>query len=331
MPHMTPGDVHVNRDLTTIAIAHEKQEGRNFVASRVFPVVTVDKQTDFFYKFGRKSFLQTRAAKRAPGTRTPAAEWNFTRDTFACEVWGLHTKVEDQLRSNADENFRLDQTATELVTEQMLLRREKEFFSNFMTTGIWATDRAGVTGTPTGTQFKRFDEANSDPITVFREERQAFRKRTGLQVNVCVMGADVWDAIIDHSTIVERVKYSQPGFLTQDIVAQALGVGRIEVAWGIESTDDSDEVVADLSPTTDFIGGGGDVWMGYVPSRPSRNRPSAGYTFAWNGYLGASAWGGRIKKYRDEPSASDIVEIEAAYDFKVTAPELGQFLQNAVS
>ena len=156
MPYAQPGDIHVNRELSTVMVAY-KQNANEFIADKVFPNISVDKPTDFYNKMGRKAFLQTQMQKRAPRSETPGVEWNFTRDTYAAEVWGLHHDVEDQFRASADENWNLDRTGTELITQQALLRREKEWISNFFGTGIWETDLTGVASAPSTNEFVQFD------------------------------------------------------------------------------------------------------------------------------------------------------------------------------
>jgi hypothetical protein len=325
MPYTMPGDLHVNRELTTVSIAYAQQSG--FISDQVFPNVPSDNPTDFYNKMGRKSFLQAKSQKRAPRTETPGTDWNFTRDTFACEVWGLHHDIEDQYRATADNQWDLDRTGTELVTQDALLRRELEWMAAFFTTGVWTENMAGVAAAPAAGQFLQFDQAGSSPITVFRQARRRFNKRTGTNANTLVLGPDAWDTFIDHPEIVDRVKYTQEGFLTEAIVARAIGIGRILVAEAVQALDDGDELNAELYPATDYIAGN-HALMCYAAPRPSREQPSAGYTFSWTGYLGASAWGGRIKKFRMENVACDRIEIEAAYDMKVVAPELGTFMTN---
>jgi len=51
--------------------------------------------------------------------------------------------------------------------------------------------------------------------------------------------------------------------------------------------------------------------------------PSAGYTFNWTGYLGATEEGTRILRDRVQLRHSDYVEIESAYDQKLTSADLG--------
>lgn len=329
MPILMPGDVHVNRELSMVMVSYAQQTD-SFIADKVFPNIPVDKQTDFFNKMGRKSFLTTQMKKRAPRTETAGVDWNFTRDTYAAEVWGLHHDIEDQFRSNADDNWQLDATGTSLITQQGLLRREKEWFNAYFKTGVWAVDWTGVVSAPTGNQFIQFDQAASTPTKFFRQRRRAFHKRTGVRPNTVVFAPEVWDTLIDHPEFIERVKYSSESAITQAIVSRYLEIDNVYIGEAVEATDYNEELTATVAPTTQYLTNKG-FWYGYAAKQPSRDVPSAGYTFSWKGYAGASAFGGRIKKFRMENVASDRVEIEMAYDFKVVAPELGEFYAGAVS
>lgn len=338
MPNLTPGDLHVNVPLTQIMIAYAQTVNNQFIADQVFPNIPVNNQSDFYYKFGRRSFLQTNAKRRAPGTETPGVDWTVTKDVYFCDVMGLHHDIEDQLRANADSVFQLDQNGTNLITQQMMLRREKDFMNAFFKTGVWSVDMSGVVsgggsgsgGAPGANQFIQFDDAASSPIKVFRELRLQFLLRTGMMPNIAVFGPTAWDALIDHPEIVERIKYTQAGFLTPELVAQAIGIPRVLVANGVSATSTDEEILADPAPTTQFLASDG-ILVTHSNPAATRDQPSAGYTFSWKGYLGGSAFGGRIKKFRMEPIASDRLEIEAAYAFKAVAPELGMFLDNVTS
>ena len=59
--------------------------------------------------------------------------------------------------------------------------------------------------------------------------------------------------------------------------------------------------------------------------------PSAGYTFTWNGLLGSSAFGTRVKRF-DVPLKNSIrIEGEMAYDMKVISAEAGVFFGTLVA
>jgi hypothetical protein len=333
MPFMMPGDKHVNQNLTTVMIAYSQDQSDTFIADKVFPNIPTDKPTDFYNKMGRRAFLQTNMLKRAPRTETPGAEWNFTRDTFATEVWGLHNDVEDQDRASADDNWNLDRTGTELITQQALLRRELEWYSTFFSTGVWGqTDQTGVAASPAANQFLQFDQSGSSPIKLFRKARRTFHKATGVLPNFVVFGTDVWDTIIDHPEFIARIQYTQNAIsISRQLVQQAIEIDNVYISEVVQATNTSDELTADPVPATAYVGNPKSFLLGYRAARPARNAPSAGYTFSWNGYLGASAFGGRIKKFRMEAISCDRIEIEMAYDYKIVAPELGQFYSAVVA
>ena len=79
-----------------------------------------------------------------------------------------------------------------------------------------------------------------------------------------------------------------------------------------------------------FIGGKKALLAFSAPS-PGLQVPTAGYTFSWNGFLGAGAQGGRIKKFRMEHLESDRVEIQMAFDQKLVSADLGYFWDTIVA
>jgi hypothetical protein len=69
----------------------------------------------------------------------------------------------------------------------------------------------------------------------------------------------------------------------------------------------------------------------YAAPSPGLQTPTAGYTFSWSGYMGASAEGTRMKQFRMEQIESDRIEIQMALDCKLVAADLGYFFNGVVS
>jgi hypothetical protein len=113
--------------------------------------------------------------------------------------------------------------------------------------------------------------------------------------------------------------------VTNTDLAQLFEVDRVVVMGAIQTT--SNEGAA--SPTFDFIGGK-HALLAYAAPAPGLMVASAGYTFNWTGLPGASATGWRIKKYRWEKIASDILEIEQAYAYGLASTALGYFFSAVV-
>lgn len=318
-----PGDVYVSRPLTQIAVAYTQQAP--YVARTVFPMIPVQVQGGSFRKYNREEWLRSEAQERAPATESVGSGWRMSDDTYFARVYAVHKDVDDQTRANQQEPVRLDRDSTEWVTQQLLLKQEQLFVASYFTTGVWGTDRTGVAAAPAAGQFLQFDQAASTPITYLRAEIRAMQESTGYRPNVLLMGPRVLDALLDHATIIDRIKYTQAGYVTLDLLARVFEVERVVVAETIQNT-----AAEGLAGAYSSIYGK-HMLLAYSNPTPSPLTASAGYTFTWTGYVGAEATGLRIKRFRMEPIASDRVEGEFSFAPKIVAADLGRFYSGAVA
>lgn len=324
MPQPNSRDLYVSRPLTNILVAYQ-QNPNQFIADAVFPVVPVQRQGDLFYKYNKGDWFRTEAEKRAPATESAGAGWEVSQDTYFAHVYAVHKDVDDQTRANADSVFNLDRDATLWVSQNLLLKRDLVFAASFLVTGVWGTDLTGVAAAPGAGQFLRFDVAGSDPIGVVAAQRLAIQKATGFAPNVLVIGPSVLVALESHAAILERIKYTERGIVTTDLLASLFGVQRVVVSNAIQNTAakgvaDSMAFIADKS-----------MLLVYANPTPGLMQPSGGYIFAWTGLLGGGAAAGRVRRFRMEPIESDRIEGESAYDMKVVSPDVGVFFATAVS
>ena len=317
MPQPTSSQVHVNRPLTNISIAY-LQDQKDFVATKVFPPVPVMKQSDQYFTYPKGQWFRTDAQDRAPGTETAGSGYTLDTDTYYCKVKGLHKDVDDQIRANADAPLNMDAEATEFVTRQLALKREKEWAAKYFTTGVW-------TGAADYTPGTLWSAAGSTPFSDIRTKIDAIYKSTGLRPNTFVLSRDVWSILQDHADLLDRIKYTQTGVVGLDLLAKALELDNCVVASAVENT-----AKEGAAPTMAFVYSK-DCLLVYSNPRPSLMTPSGGYTFNWTGLLGGSADGARIKRFRMEPIASDRIEGEMAYDQKLVASDLGIFFNNVIA
>ena len=334
MPVLPEGkSLYFNQPLTTVSTAFA--QAGNWIAPQVFPVVPVQRQGDLYWHYPQGDWKRTIAGVRAPATETPGGGWEMASDSYYAHVYGVHKDVDDQTATNAaGGGFNLFADASRWVTEQLLLKRDRLWVDTYMRTGVW-TGGTGIGGGADGTDltggsaegsntFVQFDRSGSDPIGVFQRQILGQVRRTGFRPNVLVMGPDVYNALLNNQSIIERVKYSQPGFLTEQIVAAALGVERLVVTWTTENT-----APRGAADSINFMNSKSALLV-YAPAQAGLQTLSGGYTFSWTGLLGAGAFGTRIKSWRMEEIASSRVEGEMAFDMKVVAPQVGVFFSGAV-
>jgi hypothetical protein len=190
-----------------------------------------------------------------------------------------------------------------------------------------------VASNPSTNQFLQWNDDASDPINDVSQWVLDFRELNGFAPNVMVMGAQVLRRLKNHPDIIDRIKYTQRGIVTQDLLATLFDVPKIHVAYGTKATvaEINDMADQDAAATYSFINDPKDVLLAYTADSPSLQTPTAGYTFTWNGYSAGNSEGIRIKSFRMEHIASDRVEGEMTYDMKVVSADCGVFVNSAVA
>jgi len=325
MPQPTPGNVHVDRVITNMSIAY-MQGASQFIASSVYPIVPVDKRSDLFRVYAKDDWFRDEAEKRAPGTPSAGGGYDVGTDSYFCDTYAFHKDIDDQTRDNADADINLDKDATEFVTQRILLKREKVWVTQNFQPGVWGTTVSGVASGPTGSQFLRWDDVNSDPRTNIKAGARKILSTTGYRPNTLVLHYDAMDALIDHPDLVDRIKYTSRESINEALLAQIFKVDRVLVAGAIENSAKEGQAPAVM----DFIYGK-HAWLGYVAPSPSLMAPSAGYTFSWRHAPLNNNNGVQFKRFRMEEIASERIEGEMSFDDKIVGTDLGYFFENVVS
>ena len=323
----TPSQLHVNRPLTNLSIAF-MQSLDGFVADRVFPVIPVDKQSDLYYEYARGDWNRNQMRKRAPSTESAGSIYSVSNSPYICDVYGLHKDIDDQVRANADSIFQVDAEATLFLSQQALLSREINWATDFFRAGVWTTDITGVATAPGAGQALQWNDPQSTPIENIRLAKRSVQQMTGCLPTKLTIGAEVWDVLVDHPDIVDRIKHSasndRPAIVTKQAVASLLELEEILVMQSIQNPSGEGQAA-----THSFIGGK-KALLTYTPPTPGPLTPAAGYSFAWRGYLGGTS-PIAISRFRLDHIKSDRIEIEAAYDQKRVAADLGFFWNSIVA
>jgi hypothetical protein len=313
MAQPTRSDVHVNRPLTNVSVAYI-QKAQDFVADKVFPLVPVMKQSDRYFVYNKDYWFRTGAQKRAPAAES--AGGGFAVDntpSYYADVWAFHQDVDDQTRANADQPLDMDRDATMFVTQNLLLRRELSWASSFFKTGIW-------TGTADFTPATTWDSSGSNPMADVDILKQQIKAKTGYLPNTLVVSADVFFALRNNASVLDRIKYTQRGIVSEDLLAMLFGVDKFLVSSAVIDT-----AAQGATGTYQYISQN-QALLVYANPAPSILQPSGGYVFSWQGLFGAGAQGNRIMTFRMEHLKADRIEGEMAFAMKLVSPDVGSFL-----
>jgi hypothetical protein len=322
----TASDVHVNAPLTNVSVAYI-QAAEAYIADKVFPTVPVPNQSNRYFVYSKADFFRDEAKIRAPATESAGGGFDLDNTpTYAAQVYALHKDVDDQVRANADAAINPDRDATEYITQQLLIRRDKVWAANYFAAGKWGLDLTGVAAAPGANQFLQWNDATSKPCSVIHGEIVRITEATGFKPNTLVLGARTFMQLCDNPDVLGRIQYVQRGVVTPDILASLFGVDRVLVAWATQNT-----ALEGAAAAMSMIANSKAALLVYANPSPSLMQPSGGYTFAWTGMLGAGATGSRIKRFRMEHLEADRIEGELAFDMKLVASDVGTFFASAVA
>lgn len=321
MPNPTPGAVHVDSLLTNISVAF-LQSSTKYIADRVFPRVPVMKQSDVYATYSRADFLRDEVRERGPGGESIRIGYRTGTDNYVAKEYSAEHAIDDQVRANADAPYVPEQDATRFLTQKMLIKREKDFVTSFLSTGdIWtgSSDGADVVG---GTDFTRWSNAASTPVEDVNGQMSRIETKTGLMPNTLVVNRQVWFDLKNHPDIVERLKYTSSDAVTEDLVARLMGLDRVLVSSAVENTAAEGLTHSGAYTLSD------DALLVYTSPNPGLMQPTGGYTFVWTGLIGSNQ-GQVMERYREDRTVSDIVRIRAAWAQKVVSSDLGVLFVDA--
>jgi hypothetical protein len=307
MPQPTIGDVNVDRALTNVAIQFQP---RGLIAETVFPVVGVQQETGRYAVWNEPEWFRDEALRTAPGARAPRGGMDLTWATYSCEEWKFATVLPDRIARNAESALQLPVAKAKYATAKVLLAKEVRVALLCQTASNW-----GGSATPT----TKWDAPNATPLADLEAAKEQVVKATGYVPNTVVVPYQVIRAIKARTDndIYDKVKYTQKGLVTGDLLASLLDVERVLIPQAIKCT-----TAEGAPPSYDWVWTD-TVWVGYVTSSPSVTDPSAGYQFR----VGTR----RIRTYREPAEEQTVYEAAELVDEKVTSSVLGYVLTDVLT
>lgn len=295
--------VHIDAALTGISVAYRNND---YIADLVAPTVPVRKQSDryFVYDLARES-LMAKDDFRTPGTPADEVNFSLSSDSYFCEDHALASAIPDEERENADPAIQPEIDRTEFLTDRILLNREVALENLLRTNG----SIPGMSPSP----GDEWDQTGSDPIAAINAARVNVFAAVQRRANTVIMPFEVYECFRNHEAVIDRVKYSMPGVLTEQIIANLLDVDRVLVARSYKNV-----ATAGNPPSIQPVWGDS-VYVLHVPNRPGLKQVGLAYTFLWNGMPGSNG-GVIVEKWREARRKADMVRVQKYYDHKIIAP-----------
>ena len=313
-------EVHVDQALTDYSSALFQNLGGS-VASQAFSNRNVAQQSNRFHIYTAADLHRTDAQKRAPNTSSPRKDYGIATGVYTCDVWSLAYDVSEQERANADAVLDVEQDAATLLMDDLIMTENTQWAATAFALSVWGgTDQVG------GTNFTQWDDAASTPIEDLRGQATDMLAATGREPNKLVLGHDSWaSGLVDHPDLLDRIKHTQTGIVTESLLAGILGLDRIIRSSSIRNTADEG------ATETAALQLGDNALLLHAPDNVGPRQATAGIRFNWSGLLGGTQ-GVRTKRYEiPQDDAFPRVESDMAFDHHVQTAGLGRFFSNVIA
>lgn len=318
--------------LTNMSMAYYLAQDK-FVHKSMFPILPVQLSTASYYIFSKGDLARDDVKTKPQFGRVDPSQISYTTDTYSVEVKQIILGIDqisrlDLARTKAPGSIDPRKAKAKTIAEKMNIHQDRVFADKFFKPGVWSNEWSGVTTTPSGKQFYKFNDANCEPIKLFDtlmdEVEQTGRRRP----NVLGLGREAFTALKNNGDLLERVKYSgssaNPATINEKVLAELFGLDKVVV---FSSTYNAAELGED--DNMQWICDPKAALLAYATNTPAIDEPSAGYTFTWDmlgdgNYMPVQMFDGPAGTH------SEYIEGLLAFQPKKTADDLGVFLKDCV-
>ena len=259
---------------------------------------------------GKDRFTVPPGIRRAPGAKFQRGTWSVSSGTFTCEEDAEEIPVDKRIQKTANAPLDVFQSATEIATEHVLLRREKRVLDAITNTTTWTSYTAALAA------GDRWNIAGSDPVQLLNTYAQTVRTNCGMWPNTMVIPLNVWIQLQNHDVVTDRLKNTDDKIVTEAIFARLINIPNILISKSVYNSAEEGQTVSLAESMGKYC------FLGYIEQRPALMRPSVGYIIESMGF--------KVENYFENQSDSDIVRARCVYDLEFTAMDCGYLLSTVI-
>lgn len=314
---MANGPYYVDPVLTNLSQKWTNGTGE-YIAEQLFPVITVPKPTGKYWAYNKDNL-------RAGGTnidlrtgRSKTAEVTFgksLKDFGPLQEHAMKDFISKDEYRDTDSPLDVETDVVDNLNEVMLLSEEISLATMLRSTSV-ITQNTTLSGT---SQWS--DYGNSNPFSDIKSAIIAARSASFKAPNTITFSQDVWLALVDHPDLLDRIKWSNLGVVTEaDFLRLFAPYGIQKILVGKAMYDNA------IEGQTATVGSvwGKDVILSYTTPTPGLRTVNGGYTLRLRD-------GKYVDKWDEHDPKGTWVRNNDYYDQMLFASELFFLIKNAVA
>lgn len=323
MPQPNVKDLIVAGPLANVSIAYRN---KSYIADSVFPIIDKISPKAKIARYLKGAWFRDEAGIRGPGSRANRGGYPVDYLSIATKEFAFAKEVTDEDRRFASAQgappLKPDQDAIEFATDKIDLKKEVRV-AEMILGGTWSEvageNALGKWAAGAGNTF----------LANVRARVETIRSNTGLKPNRLLMDFGTYNSLKEESTVLDKIKYTERGVLTKELLAAILELDEVLIGEAIKSS------AKETKAGTKFIAsniweknaGKGSAFLYYCPPSPGLKTPCCGYQarIAYEG--GASR---RTATWREAAEHQDVYEVAEETDLVITGADLGFLWYNTL-
>jgi hypothetical protein len=293
----------------------------SYIADRVFPIIDRVPPKAKIYRYLKGAWFRDEAGIRGPSSRANRGGFPTDYIDVSTREYAFAKEVTDEDRRNAGVSgappAQPETDAILFASDKIDLRKER-LVRDLIATTLWSgiaaggTDAAGAWAAGAGNTF----------LADIKAKKALVRRNTGITPNKLILDYGTYMSLTEEATILDKIKYTERGVLTKELLAAILELDEVLVGDAVYSSAAENKAGSDFTAV--------DIWtinatkgMGflfYAPSTPGLKIPSAGYQAreALEGGLPR-----RVSTWREPAEHQDVYEIAESTHIVAVSADLG--------
>lgn len=263
----------VSGPLQNVSIAYKS---RQFIGDKVYPIIDVPVGDAKIGRYVKSDWFRDEAGIRAPGTRSKRGGYKVDLVSLSADEYAYAKEVTTEDRAMAGKPgmppLKPEQDAIEFCSMKIDLSKERRIAYQVLNgtwSGVAGEDAEGLWAAGASNTFILDVETRIDTI----------ESNTGFRPNVLVLSGNTLKELKLESTVLERIKYTQRGIVSAELIASLFELDEVLVGGAIYSS--AKETKAGTEFTTARIwektATKGSAFLYYRPPAAGLKTPSAGY------------------------------------------------------
>lgn len=312
----------VRADLAAFFEFDLEMEKREYIGTKVLPVVDTLLSSDDPGKIPLESLLQEVDTTRSSGSGYNRGSWKFDRFNYSTRENGWEEPVDERDKKRLQDLLQIEQISYSRAVNFVMKNHEKRVADLVFNPSTWTGGAL-----TTGVSNEWDDAVDATPIVDVNAARLKVYEGSGLWPNALIINKKVFHNLRQSEEIIERINSAGAGSaskasdITAAMLAAVFDLDFILIGGGTKNSAKEGQPASPAQIWDDEY-----AMVCRIATSVDMREPCIGRTFHWS--EDGSQVGGAVEEYYSDEVRSKIIRVRHDTDEVIMYPQAGHLLSN---